>query len=185
LVVASATNLAINLLLLGTNAYVPVIGGPHRALVVALALVGRDAAAISAGLFIALTRPDLARSVAAGGITLAAAAVTGLTGVLLKSELWLPVLCTVEGALIGSLIAAANLLAIDGTASEERTVGMAASILPGRLALLVVPLAASIVFRQYGLRDVFYLLAVCLLAASSTVLASTARPAGRRAVSRS
>ncbi|HEX5288517.1 MAG TPA: hypothetical protein VFX25_06585 [Streptosporangiaceae bacterium] len=175
LLLAASINLAVNVLFLETNSYVPLAHGPDRAVIVTGTLVARDLAAVAMGAGIAILGINVAFPALVAG-ALAVAAACAWAGGLVTGSLALIGLGAVQGAVIGVCIAAANLFTIGAIPARERTLAMAASVFPSRLMFIVLPIASSVVLRSAGLPDVFRLLSVLLLA-----LAAAALLLGRRA----
>jgi MFS family permease len=175
LLLAASINLAVNVLFLETNSYVPLAHGPDRAVIVTGTLVARDLAAVAVGAGIAALGINVAFPALVAG-ALAVAAACAWAGGLATGSLTLIGLGAVQGAVIGICIAAANLFTIDAIPARERTLAMAASVFPSRLMFMVLPIASSVVLRSAGLPDVFRLLSALLL-----TLAAAAFLLGRRA----
>jgi hypothetical protein len=175
LLLAASINLAVNVLFLETNSYVPLAHGPDRAVIVTGTLVARDLAAVAMGAGIAILGINVAFPALVAG-ALAVAAACAWAGGLATGSLALIGLGAVQGAVIGVCIAAANLFTIGAIPARERTLAMAASVFPSRLMFIVLPIASSVVLRAAGLPDVFRLLSALLLA-----LAAAALLLGRRA----
>lgn len=174
LLLAASINMAVNVVFLETNSYVPLAHGPDRAVIVTGTLVARDLAAVAVGAGIAVMGINVAfPAVVSGALALAAAC--AWAGGLATGSLALIGLGGVQGAVIGVCIAAANLFTIGAIPAHQRTLAMAASVFPSRVMFIVLPIASSVVLRSAGLPDVFRLLAAILL-----VLAVVALILGRR-----
>ncbi|HEY3981697.1 MAG TPA: hypothetical protein VGM79_30880 [Streptosporangiaceae bacterium] len=169
LLLAASINLAVNVLFLETNSYVPLAHGPDRAVIVTGTLVARDLAAVAMGAGIAILGINVAFPALVAG-ALAVAAACAWAGGLATGSLALIGLGGVQGAVIGVCIAAANLFTIGAIPAPERTLAMAASVFPSRLMFIVLPIASSVVLRSAGLPDVFRLLSVLLLAQAAAAL---------------
>lgn len=169
LLLAAGINMAVNVIFLETNSYVPLAHGPDRAVIVTGTLVARDLAAIAAGAGIAIMGINVALPTAIAG-ALAIAGACAWAGGLATGSLALIALGGVQGAVIGMCIAAANLFTIGAIPARQRTLAMAASIFPSRVMYLVLPIASSVVLRAAGLPDVFRLLSAILLALGAAVL---------------
>ena len=176
LLLAASINMAVNVVFLETNSYVPLAHGPDRAVIVTGTLVARDLAAVGAGAGIAILGINVAFPALVAG-ALAVAAACAWVGGLATGSLALIALGGVQGAVIGICIAAANLFTIGAIPADQRTLAMAASVFPSRVMFIILPIASSVVLRAAGLPNVFRLLAAILLA-----LAATAFALGRRAV---
>ena len=179
IVLAGCINLAINVIFLETNSYVPLVHGPDRALVVSATLAARDVAAVGAGLLVASAGIDMASPLLAAVAMAFAGAATWASGYVIGSPL-LIALGAVQGAVIGVSIAATNLFTIRATTVRERTLAMAATLFPSRVMLLVLPIGCSLLLRAAGLADVFWLLGAVLIVIAAVMLAlgqSVARPA--------
>lgn len=183
LVLASGINLAINVIFLETNSYVPLIHGPHRAIIVTGTLVARDVAAAVVGGGLAITGLNVAYpALVAGGLAIAGAC--AWAGSLATGSLAMIALGGVQGGVIGMGIAAANLFTISAIAPGQRTLAMAAAVFPSRVMYIALPIASSVVLRSAGLPDVFRLLAVILivLAGAALILSRPAIRATRTAL---
>lgn len=176
LALAAGINLAINVIFLETNSYVPLVHGPDRALIVTGTLVARDVTAVAAGASLAITGLNVAYPALVAG-ALAVAGACAWAGGLATGSLALIALGAVQGGVIGMCIAAANLFTIGAIPPGQRTLAMAASVFPSRVMYIALPIASSVVLRSAGLPDVFRLLAVILI-----VLAGAALILGRPAV---
>jgi len=175
LLLAASINMAVNVVFLETNSYVPLAHGPDRAVIVTGTLVARDLAAVAVGAGIAIMGINVAFPALVAG-ALAVAAACAWAGGLATGSLALIGLGGVQGAVIGMCIAAANLFTIGAIPAHQRTLAMAASVFPSRVMFIVLPIGSSVVLRSAGLPDVFRLLALLLLA-----LAAAALVLGRRA----
>jgi hypothetical protein len=175
LLLAASINMAVNVIFLETNSYVPLAHGPDRAVIVTGTLVARDLAAVAAGAGIAILGLNVAFPALVAG-ALAVAAACAWAGGLATGSLALIALGGVQGAVIGVCIAAANLFTIGAIPARQRTLAMAASVFPSRVLFIILPIGSSVVLRAAGLPDVFRLLAVIIAA-----LAATAFILGRRA----
>jgi MFS family permease len=93
-------------------------------------------------------------------------------------------LSALQGVAVGIGIAATNLYTISATSDEDRAVGMAASILGTRAALIAVPLIAGAVLSAGGLDFVFYFFAAVLavLGVAVAVVLATGRKVPLRPV---
>lgn len=169
IILAAITTAAINVILLVTNSYVPLVQGRGRAGLVAGALAARDVAAIVVGLLVARRRSN-----SAAYLLVATSLALAGTGMWLSATatptIGLVAACGVEGAVMGFCIAATNLFTIDSTAVESRTVGMAASIFPTRILFIVLPIVSSQIVRAYGLSEMFRAMGVVLLGLATSVL---------------
>lgn len=180
LVLAAGVNLAINVIFLETNSYVPLIHGPHRAIIVTGTLVARDVTAAVVGAGLALTGINVAYpAVVAGALAIAGACAWAAS--LATGSFTLIALGGVQGGVIGMCIAAANLFTIGAIPAGQRTLAMAAAVFPSRVMYIALPIASSVVLRSAGLPDVFRLLAVILIVMAATALI-LGRPAGRAAL---
>ena len=179
LALAAGINLAINVIFLETNSYVPLVHGPHRAVIVTGTLVARDVVAALVGGGLAVTGLNVAcPAVVASSLALAGAC--AWAGSLAAGSLALIAIGAVQGGVIGIGIAAANLFTIGAIAPGQRTLAMAAGVFPSRVMYIVLPIASSVVLRSAGLPDVFRLLAVILIILAGTTLL-LGRPAVRAA----
>jgi hypothetical protein len=158
---AAISSLAINVIFVATNAYLPLTRGPDQATIVALSLVTRDIAAIAVGGIVTLRRLYVARN-SLIALSLVVAAGSMWAGGTLLSSHWLIACSGVEGCVVGICIAATNLFTIGGSSLGNRTVGMAVGLLPTRVMLFGLPVLGSIILRSYGLTDVFRLMALIL-----------------------
>lgn len=170
IMLAGLINLAINVIFLETNSYVPLVMGPDRALVVSGALAARDIAAVASGLLIASAGVDMASPLIASGALAIAGIATWMCSYLLSSPL-LIALGAVQGAVVGVSIAATNLFTINATTARERTLAMAATLFPSRIMLLLLPIGCSLLLKAAGLAEVFRLLSVVLAMTAVAMLA--------------
>lgn len=170
IMLAGFINLAINVIFLETNSYVPLVSGPDRALVVSGTLAARDVAAVASGLLIASAGVDMASPLIASGALAVAGLATWMCSYLISSPL-LIALGAVQGAVVGVSIAATNLFTINATTVRERTLAMAATLFPSRIMLLLLPIGCSLLLGAAGLADVFRLLSVVLVLIAAAMLA--------------
>ncbi|HUB71139.1 MAG TPA: MFS transporter [Acidimicrobiales bacterium] len=192
IVIASVINIAINAIFLETNSFVPLLHDRGAsALVVSGSLAARDVLAVVAGLAIAHGSHDVSSAVIVVlALALSALAAVGM-GLCVHFSVLVAVvpLCAVQGVTVGVGIAATNLHTISATVDEERAVGMAASTVGLRAALIIVPLLAGTVLSAYGLAWVFYLfgtvsaalgiaVAVLMTSSQAVTLATAAGHAG-------
>lgn len=176
---AAVTSMAINVIFLSTNAYLPLVHGRDSALIVTLSLVGRDVVAVVVGLVLTFTRAHVAH-IGMVALLLGVAGVSAwLSGELLTTG-WPILFSSLEGAVVGIFIAATNLFTIGGSSHANRTVGMAVGLWPTRVLMLVLPIVGSVILRSYGLADVFRLLALILgLLGAYAVLEAVRQPQHR------
>jgi MFS family permease len=120
LLLAASINMAVNVVFLETNSYVPLAHGPDRAVIVTGTLVARDLAAVAAGAGIAILGLNVAFPALVAG-ALAVAAACAWAGGLATGSLALIALGGVQGAVIGVCIAAANLFTIGAIPAHQRT----------------------------------------------------------------
>jgi MFS family permease len=165
IVVASLINIGLNVVFLETNSFIPLLHGHGAsAIVVSGAIAARDVFAVTCGLIIAYGSYDVSAGVVVVAV-LADAALAAL-GMGLSVHFALTglvvLLSALQGVAVGVGIAATNLYTISATADEDRSVGMAASILGTRAALIAVPLIAGAVLSAGGLDVVFYFFAAVL-----------------------
>ena len=177
IIIASMINIGINMIFLETNSFIPLLHGKGAsALVVSGSLAARDVLAVFAGLAIARGNHD----VSAAAIVVLALATSALAAIGMglcvhfSVTPMLVLLSAVQGIAVGVGIAATNLYTISATVDEERTVGMAASIIGMRAALIIVPLLAGTVLSARGLAWVFYLFGVVLASLGIAVVAMEA-----------
>jgi len=151
---AAASSLGINTVLLATNAYLPLVKGSHRALIVASSLASRDIVAIAVASFVTLRGLQVARGGYLAASLFLQAASLALCGKLLGS-FWVIALSGVAGSGVGIGIPICNLFTIKASSPAERTVGMAVGILPTRLLVFGLPLSVSPLLTAFGLARVF------------------------------
>lgn len=173
---AAVTSLAINVIFLSTNAYLPLVHGRDSALIVTLSLVGRDVVAVGVGLVLTFTRAHVAHTGLVALALVVAGLSTWLSGELLGTA-WPILFSSVQGAVVALFIAATNLFTIGGSSNANRTVGMAVGLWPTRTLLLVLPIVGSVVLRSNGLADVFRLMALILGLLAAYVVVTVARRA--------
>jgi hypothetical protein len=168
-------SLAINIIFLETNSYIPLLQGPNRAAIVTSALAARDVVAIVVGIALARAGTDVSTAPIVA-FSIAVAGLSTLAGGLGAGGAFFILWCALQGAVVGICIAATNLFTIGATSTHDRTVGMAASFFPARIMFLVLPLCCSEVLRLRGLPEVFDLLGgvLVLLAAGSLIVRSVA-----------
>ena len=162
---AAAVNVVLGIIFIETNSFIPLDEGPaHRAngVWVATALASRDICAILAALLVAYGPRWLVSRRAI--VTSLGSAVIGSIGLAMWSSSgvsWTAgVCCGLLGVAVGVSAAAANLLALSGTAPHQRATGMAASGLASRVSAIVMPLLLGWCFGVGGVSLVFAAAAV-------------------------
>ena len=167
IVMAALVSVAVNLIFIETNSFVPLIGRHHgvrQALFITAALVARDLVAIAVGVLTVATGKDASSAKAVMGVLcLAAVSAAGVgldaggsNGILV---LW----CALQGVAIGVGVAAMNLLTVGASSEANRSLGMAAATLLNRAGVVVIPIGLGLTLQLIGLRFVFLAVAGALL----------------------
>lgn len=160
IVLAALVSVAVNLIFIETNSFVPLIDRRHdlrQALVITAALAARDLVAIAVGVFAAATGRDTSSpKVVAGVLFLAALSAAGVGFDAAGSHWTLILWCGLQGAAIGVGIGAMNLLTIGASSESRRALGMAAATVLNRLGVIVIPMSLGFALQLQGLRSVFF-----------------------------
>jgi len=167
IVMAAIVSVAVNLIFIETNAFVPLLDTRHglrEAVVVTAALGARDLVAIAVGVFTVATGKDASSSkVVVAVLCLAAVSAAGIGlgrgGPHAMLILW----CALQGVAIGVGVAAMNLLTVGASSEERRSLAMAAATLINRLGVIVIPVGLGLTLQLAGLKFVFFVIAGTLV----------------------
>ena len=168
IVMAALVSVAVNLIFIETNSFVPLIDRQHglkQAVVVTAALCARDLTAIVVGVWTVTTGRHASSPLALVGVFLLAAICAACVGLdAVGSHRTLILWCALQGVAVGVGVAAMNLLTVGASSEGQRALGMAAATLINRLGVVVLPLALGLTLQLWGLRAVFFAVGAALTA---------------------
>ncbi len=166
IVLAALVSVAVNLIFIETNSFVPLIDRHHglrQAVVVTAALCARDLTAIVVGVWTVMTGRHASSPHALVGVFLLAAVSAVCVGLdAVGSHGTLVLWCALQGVAIGVGVAAMNLHTVGASSEGQRALGMAAATVINRLGVVVIPLALGLTLQLWGLRAVFFAVGAAL-----------------------
>jgi MFS family permease len=180
IVMAALVSVAVNLIFIETNSFVPLIDTHHglrEAVEVSAALGARDIVAIAVGVFVVATGKDASSSkMVVSALCLAAVSAAGVGLGVNGPHSVLILCCGLQGVAIGVGVAAMNLLTVGSSSDEHRAVAMAAATLINRVGVIVIPIGLGLSLQLAGLRSVFLVIGATLALFGVAFFAAGIRP---------